>query len=704
MMSIETDKPPRTNYKLGPISKSSTISKNDNKEDTLTLKNRRQAKVLKDIINLLICLISRVYWLLLKNFIKQPQLWTVIALCGIMLLSTNFIASKLLNSYSFDYTENRLYTISESTKKVLTGIKEAIDIRVYFSEKLGETAPNYKRYYNRVRALLEQYSNISGGKLRLWFIEPQSFSDSEDRAVAAGLQSLRLNEIGDQVFFGLVATNSTDQQEIIQFFAPQRERYLEYDITKIVHKLSSPEKYSIGLLTGLPVMGGISSPEFPGQKPREIPKWEIINHLEEFFEVKNIDPKAGKIDPEIDILMLLQPKGVSEQTAYAIDQFALKGKSIIAFLDPMPDVGLSLNSVSSNNIFDPQIVNLLKTWGVKIDSNKVVGDIQLARRVQTSGPTSLITEYVTWLSVKGPLISDEDVISDGIKTINFSSAGFLKSIEGTNVKLRPLVQTTQDAMQISTQKMLGQIDPVGLLRDYRPGGKQLVLAARLSGNIKTAFPNRKTKLSSGIEQANDEKEAKQKRQLNERLKSGNLNAVIVADTDFLYDDFWLQIAQFLGQRIQQPTAHNASFVFNSLENLSGGAALSGLRSRGVDDRRFITIDRIRRKAEQRYRNGESRLKSKLEEIRSKLTKVEQRTKEGGLVLSGEEKKAIEEFRSQMLITRKELRDLQHEMRSDIESLEDWLKFINIAVVPLLFSFGGMAFFTMRRRKHSYHTN
>ena len=446
-------------------------------------------------------------------------------------------------------------------------------------------------------------------------------------------------------------------------------------------------------------MGGMTRPRFPGQQPQQMPKWIIMDQIEEFFELKTVDPAANNIPNDVDVLMIVQPSGMSEETAYAVDQFALSGKAVLAFIDPVSDVGRALNPMAGSGTLDPQMAKLLGAWGVKMDAGKVAGDISIARRVQTGGPQPMVTEYVTWLSVKESLIADDDVIADGVKVINFSASGFLEKAEKSTTRLQPLLRTTPRAMAIESSKMLGQPDPVGLLRAYRPGGKQLTLAARVSGDIQTAFPDGKPKptADAGADQKVEEAE-KESTAVTKQLKTGTLNAVIVADTDLLYDDFWVQVGQLFGQRIQQPTAHNAVFVVNALENLSGGAALSGLRGRGVDERRFVTVDRIRRDAERRYREKEEQLKSKLQDLRSKLTNVEQRTNDGGLALSEDDKKAIEEFRGEMVKTRKDLRDLQHEMRADIESLEGWLKFINIAIVPLLFGFGGMAFAAMRRRK------
>ncbi|MEM6497832.1 MAG: GldG family protein, partial [Pseudomonadota bacterium] len=202
---------------------------------------------------------------------KGTMAWVGIGLAAVILVSVNVVSTNLFRAANADLTASGLYSLSDSTSRVMGKIGEPIDVRIYFSEKLGDAAPLYKRYFERVRALFDQYANMAGNKLRVSFIDPQPFSDAEDRAVAAGLRGIRLNNEGDQGFFGLVATNSTDQQEVVQFFSPQRERYLEYDMTKLVHKLSVPKKLVIGVMSGIPVMGGQQRPRFPGQQPQQLP-------------------------------------------------------------------------------------------------------------------------------------------------------------------------------------------------------------------------------------------------------------------------------------------------------------------------------------------------------------------------------------------------------------------------------------------------
>src|SRR5512145_1304279 len=250
-----------------------------------------------------------------------------VVLAVVTLLSVNLIASNALRDARFDLTKERLFTISEGTRKALRAIDEPIDVRVYFSKKLGELAPNYGKSFERVRSMLEQYREISRGKLQVTYLDPEPFSDAEDRAVAAGLKGVRLNQEGEMGYFGIVGSNSTDAEANLPFLAIDRERFLEYDVTKLIVTLANQRKSTVGLISGINIEGSPGNPML-GRPPTQGPL--LIEHMKEFFEVKTIAKDAKEIPADIGVLMVVQPESLSPATAYAIDQFALSGGKVLA--------------------------------------------------------------------------------------------------------------------------------------------------------------------------------------------------------------------------------------------------------------------------------------------------------------------------------------------------------------------------------------
>ena len=643
---------------------------------------------------------------------RRTLAWGGLVLGAVILLSVNLIASSALRDAKIDLTKEGLYTTSEGTRKALRAIDEPIDIRVYFSKKLGEAAPNYGKMFERVRTLLDQYSDIARGKLKVSFLDPEPFSDAEDRAVAAGLKGIRLNQEGDMGYFGLAGSNSTDTESSIPFISTDRERFLEYDVTKLIVTLANQTKRTVGLISGISMEGNPGHPMM-GRPPT--PPMLMLEQIREFLEVKSIAKDAKTIPPEIGVLMVVQPEGLSPETAYAIDQFALNGGKVIAFVDPVPEMNRQANPMMIMAQAPPDLAEfdkLLAAWGVAFDVKNVAADIARARRVQFGGGArASVTEYVLWLGLDRQNLDEKDVLAGNIERLNFASAGFIDKAPGATTQFTPIISTTANAMQVPAESVSMMPDAVGLLRNYKRGGKVLVLAARVSGEVKTAFPDGAPKPPADKAEADKEKDKDAAKtpaadkadtpaasSATKQLTSGNINVVVVADTDFLNDQFWVDVRDFMGQQVAIPNAHNAAFVVGALENLTGSDALISLRGRGISDRPFELVAELRRDAEERFRNKEQVLTTQLRDLQTKLAGLEKQGDGESIVLSEKDQQEIEKFRADMLAVRRELREVKRELRKDIDRLDGVLKFANIAAVPLLIGVVGFGWAAYRRRR------
>ncbi len=638
---------------------------------------------------------------------RKTLAWGALALAALLTLSVNLIFSSLAKNAKADLTSDRLYTISEGTKRVLSRIEEPIDVRLYYSRRLGQAAPLYGKYFERVRALLEQYRDLSGGKVQLTVLEPAPFSDAEDRAVASGLRAIRLNQDGENGYFGLFATNTTDNDAAIEFFSADRERFLEYDLTKLINGLANPKKRVVGLMSGMPIDGG-RNPMQPMRQPA--PAWTVMDQIREFFDVKPIEQTATEIPGDVDVLMLVQPNAITKDAAYAIDQFVLRGGRVLAFVDPLaetvpPSGPMGMPSLPPG----PDVAALLKSWGVAIDMSKLAGDPSMARRVQFGGQGGrpVVTDYLAWLQIDPAHINAADPLASGVERMNWASVGFITKVDGATTNVQPLIETSEKAGEMSADGMRMMPDPLALARDFKSGGKKLVLAARITGEAKSAFPDGRPKPEAkpdekkeGDKPAEAAKDEKPGEPVVPHFASGPVNVILVADGDLLHDQFWVTIQELLGQRMAVPQAHNAAFVINALENLSGGEALATLRGRGVNDRPFERVAEIRRDAERRYREKEQGLNAKLKDLQGKLQQMETRVEGGQILLSDKDRQTIEGFRTEMGSVRRELRGVQADLRRDIDRLDGWLKFFNIAAVPLAIGLLGIGVGLSRRRRQT----
>jgi len=614
---------------------------------------------------------------------------TGLLLAAILAVAIVIIGDSVFTNVRLDLTEHRLFTLSDGTRNILKSLKEPISLDFYLSRKTLTNYPTMINYGNRVRDLLNEYAAESGGKIKLTVIEPEPFSEAEDQAVASGLQGVPISNAGDQAYFGLVGTNAVDDQRVIPFFQDDRENSLEYDITKLIYNLANPKKPVIGILTGLPLFGTPTQQQAP--RP-----WAITSAMREFFEVRNLSLEMDKIDPAIDVLMVIHPKNLGEQTLYAIDQYLLGGGKAMLFVDPMaeadnaqpdPQNPMAMPAVSSN------LSKLLDAWKVSVTEGKIVGDINLAMRVQTRGARGVHeATFLPWLRLQKPNFNGEDFATNQLDTVNIATAGAIERQEGSTLTFTPLLETTEDTMLIDSQRMLFQQDPESLLNDFVSEHKKRTLAVRLSGTAKSAFPDglpgKKTDDRPGAPASGN------------ALKEGKINAILVADTDLLSDYMWIRTQSFFGVDVPQTLASNGDFVINALDNLSGNNDLISLRTRGNYSRPFTTVDKIRRTAESEFRDRERELQTKLEETEKRLGELQKDTHGSDLILTPEQTQEIEKFRQEQITTRKELRNVQHELQKNIEQLGSILKIINIGLVPLLIAILAIVAGYLRSRRHA----
>ena len=624
-------------------------------------------------------------------------------------LAVNMFANQALTRFRLDLTEQRLFTLSEGTRNVVGAIDEPVTLRLYVSRSLASRLPSISGYVARVRDLLQEYEHAADGKIILTVIDPEPFSGEEDRAVAYGLSGLPLLDGESTFYFGLVGTNTLDDQEVIPRFTPDREEFLEYDLTKMIHTLGQAERPVIGLLTGLPLDGRNQQAMMMGRPPQP---WIIFERLEELFEVRQLSPLGlERIEDDVDVLMMVHPKGLSDAVRYAIDQFVLGGGHALVFVDPNAEADMTPTVPGLPPLpGKSELEDLLAAWGLELDTARTVGDMQVGADVQAQmGDRVMTIRYPLWINVPSPLLNREDVVTAELGNLTFGTAGALVTIPDTGLTVSPLARTTPSGAGLVDTQMAGPMaDLERLVREFRPDGTSHVLAVRVGGKAMTAFadgppppPDTKDEgAESGSEsEPGSERAVAAATLAANHLDEGEINVIVVGDTDFLQDQFWVQRQNLFGQSIPIPISANGSFVINALDNLTGSGDLIGIRSRGRFLRPFTVVNELRQDAELRFREKEKELLQRLKETETRLSEL--RTGEGDeIVLTEDQRNAIIEFTEERVRIRRELRDVRHSLREDIETLETSLKFINIGLVPIVIGIGGLlaGLHRMRRRR------
>jgi ABC-type uncharacterized transport system involved in gliding motility auxiliary subunit len=597
-----------------------------------------------------------------------------VVLAVVCFFAVNLFATLELGAVRLDLTQNRIYTLSDSTTALLRDVKEPIKLRLYASRLLLDGNPGLKPYAARVREMLQGYATRSGGNITLEVIDPEPFSPEEDRASAFGLRGVPYDSTGNRGYFGLVGTNTTDDSSTIPFLGPDREPFLEYDLTRLVYDLAHPEKPIVAVLDGIGINGGPQTNYRP---------WQLHAQMQQFFDLRLMGGDIDKIADDVRALLVIHPHGLSDKTQFAIDQFVLRGGPTLLFVDPFAEnqqrnaqMGMPPENVSSN------LERLMQAWGVEMAPNKVVGDGQAAMRVQAmSNGRAVITQYLPWLDLTKAAVDPSDVVTSQLEVLKLFSAGALQPVDGATTTLRPLLQSSSDSMLIESERLQLAPDPVGLINDFEPTNQRYVLAGRVTGSAKSAFPDG---APAPAAPAAGEAQPSTPETLKESTQS--INVMVVADVDMLSDDAWLNMQNAGDARLAVPIAHNADFVINALENLAGGAALANLRGRGLSNRPFTTVERIRSAAEAKYLAAEDKLSKELEDAQTKLSSIEvdQTAGAGGeVLLTAEQQDTIRNFRSQVLSLRGQLREVQRALNQDIDRLETWVMLANIAAVPVI---------------------
>ncbi|MBL8836544.1 MAG: Gldg family protein [Alphaproteobacteria bacterium] len=633
----------------------------------------------------------------------------LISLGGLLLVAILFVAvnvagNVLLSGTRIDLTQDRLFTLSPGTRQVLSQLQEPITLRFYFSDRLGREIPSYGVYATRVREMLQEYRSAAAGKVRLEIIDPQPFTDEEDRAVSFGLQGVPVNQAGELVYFGLAGSNSADKEETVPFFQPERERFLEYDLTRLVYNLANIRKPVLGVISTLPLWG-----EFRGMRQQPQP-WAVTQQLDQFFTVRRLEMTATEIPADVNVLMLVHPRDLPEPLQYAVDQFVLRGGRALVFVDPHSEYEAARGGMQAAANTGSNLPALLQAWGVEMVENRIAADRQAAMRVAAGGESRVrAVDYVAWLQLRAANFNTSDVLTADLGSIRLATAGILRTRDGATTTVAPLMQTGPVSMELDADQVRMMPDPVAILSRFQPANQRLLLAARITGPARSAFPNGPPAAPAAPAQpaqgdgqpaatppAPAAPAAAPATPPAAHLAEARapINVIVVADSDILDDRFWVQAQEFFGQRVFTPTANNGDFVVNAVDNLAGSDGLISLRARGQSARPFTLVQEIQGEAETRFRATERQLTERLRETEQRLAQIRTQgtaepgqqgggTASGSRILSREQQEAIDQFRAQVLTIRRELRDVQQQLRQNINSLEALVKFVNIGLLPIV---------------------
>ncbi|MEY4688034.1 MAG: hypothetical protein RIR76_2057 [Verrucomicrobiota bacterium] len=624
-----------------------------------------------------------------------------IGLLLVGLILVNYLASSV--PVRVDATAESIYSLSDGTRRMLGKIEEPVAVDLYFSKDASGLPIAYKNYAARVQEMLRQYVRAARGKVTLNVINPRPDTPDEEKATAAGLTPQVAQQGGEQFFFGLIVTQA-DQQKTIAAFTPQREQFLEYDLSKLIHSVQQLDKRKLGLITSLPLQG--TSPQemqmMMMMRRQPQPSQTVMTELEQTFRIVTVESSANELPSDLDALMVVHPQGLSPKLQFAIDQFVLGGKPVFLALDPSSQhfkrqsnpqqmmMGGGAQNVTSD------LPSLLGAYEISYDSQKVVGDLENATQVQTGGGN--VARFPVWLSLAGrQSFNSKSMATAQLNSVMFIESGSVSQKAGGSLTFTPLVETSSQTGDMPSM-MLQFAQPDDVAKQITPSGKKTI-AALVTGKFKTAFPDGMPADAPPPAGSNEPKKEEKKSDAPALKESkGTSTLFVIADSDWLFDDYSVRKFNFFGQTAAQPINDNLAFAANTVEFLGGSQDLISIRGKGTSLRPFDVVRKMEAEAQKQYQSKLTELDNRLQQVQTKLSELQGKKGEGNrLVATPEMAKAIDDFQKQQAKMRGERREIRRALREDIDRLENRLLVLNLLATPLLVGVFGFWFYRNRKK-------
>ena len=609
--------------------------------------------------------------------VPRPRLiGASVALIAIMFVAFNLFAERVFDRARLDVTETGVWSLSEGTRGLLADLDEPLHLRLFLSDGLTEAAPQLAAYADRVRGTLETYADLAGGAITLEVIDPRPFSNEEDRAVGFGINRIGLPGAPDALFFGLAATNATDGRAIIPVFAPDREPWLEYDLTRLIAELGQPEKPKIALIDGLGL-------DFDMATSR--PAQQSLAKLRELYEVETLTGDVDAFPEGTRVVAVVHPQDLSDRTLYALDQWVMAGGATMVFVDPHAETQMGARPGMPPESQSSTLAGLFEAWGVAYDPARAVADpAHGIRTTRNIGGRRIEVANPAWLALGPDAMDRETPALARLSSLVMTTAGGFTP-ERDDLGFAPLITASADAALVDPAQAADSFaDPRALMAEGTAPDAPPALAARLSGALPSAFPDGAPEGSAWAEA--------------HLAEAAEANVLLVADADLLMDRNWIQTRTVLGARVPQAFANNGDFLLNAVEQMAGGAALADLRGRAVAWRPLERIDAIERAAEAAYLETEQALLARIAEAERALRDLAPPEGEDGAPFAEETVAEAESLRADLLAARAELRQVQYELRRDVDAVKAWVTTANVGAVPALAAIAALTFALRRPRR------
>lgn len=569
----------------------------------------------------------------------------------------NLLANNLTRNISYDFTEEKIFTLTDTTKNTLKYLPEPITAKLYYSPILGERNPEIRLIFDKIRILLRQYSGLSDGRFDYRIYNPKTLDEIEDKAITAGLQPIPLVDLNSNAFLGLTLTDAVDNKQVIPFFPLERRNFLEQDITQKIFELTHPKK-TVGIISSLPIFDTVMNNNVVSQK------WEIVNQISELYKIKNIK-SAEDFSENLDVLMIINPQNPAEDMVKQIKQYSLKGGKVLLILDTAAEAPRIFSPI--NHEYVPSYLGELSDfWGFHFRNNLVVADLDNSITVDATNDyknnLSFTQDVVQFILTENNFNQSSPVVSN-LKSIMFASASEIEPLTD-EISFEPLIQTSSNAAYLSAEAIYENVNPADILRSFESDNSKKTIAAKIKS-------------------------------LNEQVP---FELIVIADSDFLYDSFWTQNTSMTDNSYSVPVLDNGNFVLNALESLSGGDNLIELRGKSAKIRKFNDIEKMRRNSKLQFKIKEDEIVKRINQTKIELQEIwSKKDFENRETFTTDELAIIAGIRKKLENERRELSTIRSQLNQEINAVDTKIKLINIYLIPLSILAGLLIFTLIKNR-------
>ena len=603
-----------------------------------------------------------------------------------------------------DLTADRTFTLSPGSKRIVTKLDDPVTLEYFVSRSDVKLRPYLESYSRRIETLLREYVAASGGKVKLVVTDPRPDTKEEQRAQRHGIAPMRAAQ--GSAYLGLTAQQA-DTVKALPMLDPSRERFLEFDLSKLIASASRLDRPKLAFISSLPITNQVPQ----GGEQQAGPADFLLAELSQTYEVITLNTTASELPKDVAVVALAHAHHIDEQLAYAIDQFLLKGGAVFAAVDPLSriqkfsqgNMPFMMAPMALTAASDPA---LLRAWGVNVDLDAVTGDSANSVAIRSSRGDPV--QYQPAFAAGSAAFSKESPLTTDLRELAFMEAGAISLISGAEQRLKfePLVTMSgpgMGAIDVAAANA-GPFEKVAL--SFKADGKSRVLVATVSGEFVSAFPKGapapgKPEPTPPGQPPKPVAKPLPGPHLAKSAKPGRL--FVVADSDFMMDPFTVRQRQVGGQAAMEPINDNLGFVVSVLETLGGSDELVSLRSKGTSLRPFKKVQELERVAQLRYQAKLDEIERRLEEANAKITELSKQTggvTAKGIVITPEMQREIEKFQAEADKLSEERRVIRRGLSEDVNSLGRRLQVLNLLAGPALALLFGLFYTLARRRKLS----